>query len=66
MELHIVYRKVFQILQEKQIKVHRVYIGEYFTSLEMGGYSITLTKTDSEMRRLFDAPAQAPLFAQMK
>ena len=66
MELHIVYRKVSQILQSKQIKVHRAYIGEYFTSLEMGGYSITLTKIDSEILRLIDAPAQATLFTQMK
>jgi dihydroxyacetone kinase-like protein len=65
LELHIVNRKVAQILKDAHIEVHRTYIGEYFTSLEMGGFSITLTKIDNELRRLIDAPAKAPLFTQM-
>jgi len=64
LELYIVYRKVHQILKDSKIKVHRTYVGEYFTSLEMGGFSITLTKVDDELKRLIDAPAKAPLFVQ--
>ncbi len=65
LELYIVYRKVHEILKDSNIKVHRAYVGEYFTSLEMGGFSITLTKLDEELKRLIDAPARAPLFVQM-
>ena len=64
MELYIVNRKVAQVLKDAGIKVHRTYVGEYFTSLEMGGFSITLTKLDDELKRLIDAPARAPLFVQ--
>ncbi len=39
--------------------------GECFTSLEMEGFSITLTSVDGELKRLIDAPARAPLFVQM-
>jgi len=52
------------ILKDTNIKVHRAYIGEYFTSLEMGGFSITLTKLDDELKGLIDAPARSPLFVQ--
>ena len=64
LELYIIYRKVYQILKDTNIKVHRAYIGEYFTSLEMGGFSITLTKLDDELKRLIDAPAKSSLFVQ--
>ena len=63
-ELYIIYRKVTQILRQKKIKIYKPYIGEFFTSLEMGGFSITLTKLDEEMKRLLDASVKAPLFIQ--
>lgn len=65
LELYIIYRKVDAMLKDAGIKVYRPYIGEYFTSLEMGGYSITLTRVDDELKRLIDAPARSPLFCQM-
>jgi len=64
LELYIIYRKVTQILRQRKIKIYKSYIGEFFTSLEMGGFSITLTKLDEELKRLLDAPARAPLFVQ--
>ena len=64
LELYIIYRKIAQILRQRQIKIYKPYIGEFFTSLEMGGFSITLTKLDEELKRLLDAPANAPLFVQ--
>ncbi len=64
LELYIIYRKVAKMLKEKKIRVYTSYIGEYFTSLEMGGYSVTLTRLDDELKRLLDAPANSPLFVQ--
>jgi len=56
LEMYICYRKLHQILTDHQITVHRNYIGEFFTSMEMGGFSITLTKLDEDLKRLIDAP----------
>ena len=64
LELYIVYRKVAKMLEERKIKIYTSYIGEYFTSMEMGGYSVTLTRLDDELKRLLDAPAHSPLFVQ--
>ena len=64
MELYIVYRKVAKMLKEKEISIYTSYIGEYFTSMEMGGYSVTLTRLDDELKRLLNAPAHSPLFIQ--
>ena len=63
-ELYIVYRKVDAILLEKGIKVYRNYVGEFATSMEMAGMSITLMKLDEELKRLLDAPAYSPFYAQ--
>ncbi|MGN8647477.1 dihydroxyacetone kinase subunit DhaK [Gracilibacillus sp. HCP3S3_G5_1] len=52
MELHIVNRKVTQILDEKGIKLYKTWVGEYMTSLEMAGFSITLLKLDDELKEL--------------
>ena len=65
LELHIIYRKVHAILQHSGISVHRTYIGEFFTSLEMAGFSITLTKLDPGLKQLLDVPANAALFTQV-
>lgn len=64
LELYIVYRKVVRMLKKKEINIYISYIGEYFTSMEMGGYSITLTRLDDELKRLLNAPAHSPLFIQ--
>jgi len=56
---------VQQILSSRQIKIHRRYIGEFATSLEMAGCSITLLKLDDEMKPLLDAPASSPFFLQV-
>lgn len=64
LELYIVYRKVAKMLKEKEISIYTSYIGEYFTSMEMGGYSVTLTRLDDELKRLLNAPAHSPLFIQ--
>lgn len=64
-EQYIVIRKVDEILKKKNIKVHRYYVGEYVTSLEMAGLSISLLKLDDELKKYLDAPAQTPFFVQV-
>ena len=64
-ELYIVYRKVHELLTAQGICVYRPYVGEYATSLEMAGCSLSLLKLDDELKRLLDAPAQSPFFVQM-
>lgn len=61
-ELYILYRRVHQILGGQKITVHRVFVGEYATSLEMPGASITLIKLDDELAGLLDHPAHTPFF----
>jgi dihydroxyacetone kinase-like protein len=57
-ELYIVYGRAHQKLADAGINVTRSYVGEYCTSLDMAGASITLVKLDDELNRLFDAPAE--------
>ena len=63
-ELYLLYRRAAAILGERAIVVHRTWIGEYATSLEMAGASISLLRLDDELRRLVDAPAESPFFVQ--
>jgi len=59
-ELYIVYRRMIQVLGEAGIEVARNLVGNYITSLEMAGCSITLLSADDEMLRLWDAPVNTP------
>jgi dihydroxyacetone kinase-like protein len=54
MELYIFYNEVEKLLKEKGIKVHFQYVGNYFTSLEMQGVTLTLMKVDEELKELMD------------
>lgn len=60
MELYIVNKRVHEVLNEKGIKVYDSLVGEYMTSIEMAGFSITLLKLDDELKELLDAPADTP------
>ncbi|WP_227995235.1 dihydroxyacetone kinase subunit DhaK [Oceanobacillus sp. CFH 90083] len=62
MELFIVNRRVAQILDEKGIHIHDIDVNNYCTTQEMGGFSITLLKLDSELKAYYDAPANAPYY----
>ncbi|HLR43119.1 MAG TPA: dihydroxyacetone kinase subunit DhaK [Pseudogracilibacillus sp.] len=64
MDLYIVYRKVEEILREKDIQIYRSYVGNYITSLEMGGCSVTLMKLDDELKKTIDHPVDCPEFVQ--
>jgi dihydroxyacetone kinase-like protein len=63
-ELFILYSKVHDILQEHRIEIHRSFVGEYATSMEMAGASVTLFRLDEEFMSLLDAPAYSPFLLQ--
>ncbi len=63
-ELYVLYRRVRTRLTEGGISVHRSYVGEYVTSLEMAGASLSLLVVDDELAALIDAPARTPFFEQ--
>lgn len=62
MELYIVCNHAHDVLAAKGINVYRTYVGNYMTSLEQEGFSITLMKLDPVMKELLDAPADTPAF----
>ncbi|ASK62602.1 dihydroxyacetone kinase subunit DhaK [Virgibacillus phasianinus] len=62
MELYIVNGKVQELLAEKGINVYKTFVGEYMTSLEMAGCSVTFLKLDHELKELLDAESNAPAF----
>ncbi|NCD06348.1 MAG: dihydroxyacetone kinase subunit DhaK [Spirochaetia bacterium] len=64
-EQYIIVRKIDEILKREQIKVHRYYVGEYATAIEMAGVSISMMKLDDELKKYLDAPAQTPFFVQL-
>ena len=60
-ELYILYRRVHQGLTASGHHVHRAYVGEHATSLEMAGASISLIELDAELADHLDAEADPPL-----
>lgn len=63
-EQYIVTRRIDKVLSEKGICVHRYYVGEYATALEMAGFSISLLKLDDELKEMLDSDAKTPFFRQ--
>ncbi|MHB1164121.1 MAG: dihydroxyacetone kinase subunit DhaK [Candidatus Nanopelagicales bacterium] len=59
-ELYLIFRRVSQRCAEAGISIERTYIGEYATSLEMAGASLTLLRLDDVLRQLLSAPASSP------
>lgn len=60
-ELYLVYGIAHQRLADAGITVAKNYVGEYCTSLDMAGASITLVKLDAQLKQLLDAPAEIGL-----
>ena len=57
MELYVAYAHVAEVLDREGVQVWRMpYVGDYMTSLEMAGFSITLLKLDDEMKGYLAAP----------
>ena len=60
MELFIANRHVAKVLTDKGINVYRTMVGNYMTSLDMAGFSITLLKLDDELKSFLDEPCDTP------
>jgi dihydroxyacetone kinase-like protein len=58
LELYLMYGEVAAILDKAGVKVARTLVGNYITSLDMAGCSVTVLKADDEILRLWDAPVQ--------
>lgn len=66
MELFILFRRLDENLRKRGMTYHRPLIGNILTTQEMGGFSLSLCKTDSEIKRLWDAPCDTPYFKVCK
>lgn len=64
MEMSIVYRKLKQLLERDGISVYDADMNSYCTTLEMGGFSITLLKLDGEIKKYYDMPCASPYYAR--
>jgi len=60
MELFIINRKINEILVNSGIRIHRTDVGNFLTTQEMAGCSVTLMRLDEELRRCYDARAITP------
>jgi len=65
MELYIANNELRKIIDPLGIKVYKTLVGNFMTSIEMAGFSITLLKLDAELKELLDAPADTPAFKQV-
>lgn len=63
-ELYILYNDIHKIMAEQEIIIVKPFIGEYVTSLEMAGLSVSILKLDSSLEELLQKPAYTP-FAQI-
>lgn len=59
-ELYLIFRRVKQRLDALGVRIHASWVGEYATSLEMAGASVTLIKLDDTLQTLLDHPCRTP------
>ncbi len=59
-ELYVAFNSVAKILKGHGVSIGRSLVGNYITSLEMAGFSVTLLRLDDELARLWDAPVHTP------
>lgn len=64
MELYVLYCELKKLFLEKRIEIYKAYVGNYFTSLEMSGATLTVMKLDDELKELLDMPAYTMGFKQ--
>lgn len=65
MELYIIYNEIEKILTGCKLHISHSYIGNYFTSLDMMGVTLTLMKLDGELEQLLSSPAESLGFKQI-
>lgn len=63
-ELYILYADAADALRKRGISVYRAFVGEYATSMEMAGASISLCRMDAELKQYMDYPVQTPFYTQ--
>ena len=61
-ELYLLNNAVCRVLDEKGIKIHRTFAGNYMTSIDMQGASVSLMKMDDELKIYLDQDSEAPAF----
>ena len=66
LELFCMNRKLAELLQEKNIKVHDMEVNSYVTSQEMAGASITLFRVDDELKSYYDLPCYSPYYKKLR
>lgn len=64
MELYIINNHVQDVLKEKGISIYRTFVGNYMTSIEMQGFSISILKLDDEMKEMLLASADTPAWKE--
>lgn len=60
MELYLLNNSASAAISKRGIKIYKTFVGNYMTSIDMAGASITLLKLDDEMKALLDSPSDAP------
>jgi dihydroxyacetone kinase-like protein len=65
MELYIANNELRKILDAEGVTVAKTLVGNFMTSIEMAGFSITILKLDDELKELLNAPADTPGFKQV-
>ena len=61
----ILYRRVYQLLEAAGVSVVMPHIGEYATSMEMAGMSLTIFKLDAQLKKLLLSPAETPFYTNL-
>jgi dihydroxyacetone kinase-like protein len=59
-ELYLVFGEVAAVLKDTGVEIARSLVGNYVTSLDMAGLSVTVCRADDEILRLWDAPVRTP------
>ena len=54
--------RVHDVLAAKGVRIHRTFVGNYMTSIEQEGFSLTFLRLDDETKALLDAAADTPAF----
>ena len=62
MELYLVLRRVGQVLEAKGMTLARSLVGEFLTVQEMGGFQMCVGRLDDELKALWDAPCDSPVW----
>lgn len=65
MELYVLYDEIDRLLADKGIRVYKSYVGDYFTSLDMMGATLTVMRLDSELKELLDMPVECMGMTQL-